>query len=210
MSDYGTPPPPPPPPPPGGFPPPPPPGDFPPPPPEGFPPPPPPGGFPPPPPEGFPQPGYGAAPSGTQLATWIQRVGAALVDYAVVLPFVLLRAVFSPKITITDINGAVVTTQSGGNAPLAFLMGLIILVIWIYNRLFMGGQGQSLGKKALGLTLVGEASGQPIGMAKAFLRDLAHFIDTIICLVGFLFPLWDKKRQTIADKIMATVVTTKV
>ncbi|REO10986.1 RDD family protein, partial [Mycobacterium tuberculosis] len=27
----------------------------------------------------------------------------------------------------------------------------------------------------------------------------------IICFVGFLFPLWDAKRQTLADKIMTTV-----
>ncbi|COY49143.1 proline-rich antigen pra [Mycobacterium tuberculosis] len=36
-------------------------------------------------------------------------------------------------------------------------------------------------------------------------RQLAHFIDAIICFVGFLFPLWDAKRQTLADKIMTTV-----
>ena len=33
----------------------------------------------------------------------------------------------------------------------------------------------------------------------------AHGVDAIICYVGFLFPLWDAKRQTIADKIMSTV-----
>lgn len=183
MSDYGTPPPPPPP---GGFPPP-----------------------PPPPPEGFPQQGYGAAPSGPPLATWIQRVGAALVDYALVLPFGLVRLAASPKISITEVNGSVVSTQSGGNSTLVLLMSLIILAIWVYNRLYLGGQGQSLGKRALGLTLVGLATGQPIGMGKAFLRDVAHIIDTIICFVGYLFPLWDQKHQTLADKILGTVVTTK-
>ena len=168
------------------------------------------GGFPPPPPGGFQQPGYGAAPSGAPLATWIQRVGASLVDYALVLPFVLLRLIFAPKIAITDVNGTDRHHAERWQRPArSFLMSLIILAIVVYNRWYLGGQGQSLGKKALGLTLVGEATGQPIGMAKAFLRDLAHIIDTIICFVGYLFPLWDQKRQTIADKIMATVVTTK-
>jgi len=46
---------------------------------------------------------------------------------------------------------------------------------------------------------------QPSQVA-AFLRDLCHFIDAVICYVGFLFPLWDAKRQTLADKIMKTVV----
>ena len=88
-------------------------------------------------------------------------------------------------------------------------MSVIILAIVVYNRWYLGGQGQSFGKKTLGLTLVKETTGQPIGFAMAFVRDLAHTVDSIICFVGYLFPLWDPKRQTIADKIMTTVVTTK-
>jgi RDD family len=36
-------------------------------------------------------------------------------------------------------------------------------------------------------------------------RQIAHFVDQIICNIGYLFPLWDAKRQTLADKIMTTV-----
>ena len=43
-------------------------------------------------------------------------------------------------------------------------------------------------------------------MAMAFVRQLAHIIDSLICYIGWLFPLWDAKRQTIADKIMSTIV----
>jgi uncharacterized RDD family membrane protein YckC len=56
------------------------------------------------------------------------------------------------------------------------------------------------------MKLVSEQTGQPIGALNAFLRDICHFVDGIICYVGFLFPLWDAKRQTLADKIMKTVV----
>jgi uncharacterized RDD family membrane protein YckC len=31
-------------------------------------------------------------------------------------------------------------------------------------------------------------------------------VDAFICYIGFLWPLWDTKRQTLADKIMQTVV----
>jgi uncharacterized RDD family membrane protein YckC len=40
----------------------------------------------------------------------------------------------------------------------------------------------------------------------AFVRDIAHIVDSVICFVGYLFPLWDSKRQTLADKIVGTVV----
>jgi hypothetical protein len=33
----------------------------------------------------------------------------------------------------------------------------------------------------------------------------AHYVDQLICYIGYLFPLWDDKRQTIADKLMSTV-----
>jgi uncharacterized RDD family membrane protein YckC len=90
-----------------------------------------------------------------------------------------------------------------------FLMNLLILAIFIYNRCYLGGKGQTLGKKQVGLILVAESTGQPIGTGRAFLRDLAHILDSIICYVGWFFPLWDQKRQTIADKVMTTLVPIK-
>ncbi|MEP7034872.1 MAG: RDD family protein [Actinomycetota bacterium] len=151
----------------------------------------------------------GANSSQDPLASWTQRFGAYVADFALILPFITLRFLFASRISLTTVGDTVVPRQSGGNPTLFALMSLIILVIWLYNRVYLGGRGQSFGKKTLGLTLVAEASGEPIGMAKAFLRDVAHIVDFAICFVGFLFPLWDRKRQTIADKIMATVVTTK-
>ncbi len=39
-------------------------------------------------------------------------------------------------------------------------------------------------------------------------RTIAHIVDSIICYIGWLFPLWDAQRQTLADKIVKTVVLT--
>ena len=156
---------------------------------------------------GYEQPGYGAAAHSAPLASWIQRVLALLLDYALVLPFSILSTVFRPKAGLTTAGGLPLT-ESGGSSTLALLMSLLALGVWLYNRCYLGGQGQSLGKKVLGLHLVSESTGQPIGMAMAFVRDLAHIVDQITCLVGWLFPLWDAKRQTFADKIVSTLVTT--
>jgi len=136
------------------------------------------------------------------LASWIQRVGALLLDDVLVVPFTILAAILLPK---ADSAGNI----SGGSLPIALLLYAIGIAVAVYNRWYLGGQGQTFGKKQLGLTLVSETTGQPIGMGKAFVRDLAHVVDSVICYVGWLFPLWDQKRQTIADKIMTTVVTSK-
>ncbi len=89
-----------------------------------------------------------------------------------------------------------------------FAVGWLLSLAWsIYNRWYLGGTtGQSIGKKVMNIRLVSEATGQPIGVLMAFVRDICHIVDSLICYVGWLFPLWDAKRQTLADKIVRTVV----
>jgi uncharacterized RDD family membrane protein YckC len=139
-----------------------------------------------PPPYQGPQGQYGSVPT-YQYSDWIHRVGAYLVDVA---PIIVLEVIVLPF----------------NNFGLRSLLWIVALGYTIWNRWVMGGQGQSLGKRVVGMRLVSEQTGQPIGTLNAFLRDICHFVDAIICYVGFLFPLWDAKRQTIADKIMRTVV----
>ena len=123
-------------------------------------------------------------------ANWGQRAGAYLIDIAPNIVLVIIGAIFLRVAFI-----------------LYFLFLLASLAWTIYNRwITMGRTGQSLGKRTLNQKLISEASGQPIGAGMAFVRDLAHIVDSVICYVGWLFPLWDAKRQTIADKIMSTVV----
>ncbi|MBF9133531.1 RDD family protein [Plantactinospora sp. S1510] len=134
-------------------------------------------------------------------AHWGSRVGAYLVDTLVVLPFSVLAVVFGGMSTDAE------TGQVSGPGPLYYVFIVLAILLNGYNRWYLAGKtGQSWGKKALGISLVNEATNQPIGAGKAFLRELAHFVDGIICYIGYLFPLWDAKKQTIADKIVKTVV----
>jgi uncharacterized RDD family membrane protein YckC len=129
---------------------------------------------------------YSGVTTATSYANWGQRVLAYLIDVA---PIVILEIIFY-RIFI------------------AYLLILLVSIAWtIYNRWYQGGTtGQSLGKKILNIRLISEETGQPIGMLMAFVRDICHIVDAIICYIGFLFPLWDAKRQTLADKIVKTVV----
>jgi uncharacterized RDD family membrane protein YckC len=133
--------------------------------------------------------GYGAPP----YASWITRVGAYLVD---ALPSWVLIGI-----------GAALLGHGGAGAAIGLIFYLASLG-WVgYNRWYRAGTtGQSLGKSATNVRLINEQTGRPIGGGMAFVRDLCHFVDAIICYVGFLFPLWDAKRQTLADKIISTVV----
>jgi uncharacterized RDD family membrane protein YckC len=94
------------------------------------------------------------------------------------------------------------------SAALGALLWLASLGWAIYNAYMNGQTGQSIGKKAIGLKVVSEQTGQVIGGGLGIVRWLAHIVDSVICYVGYLFPLWDAKKQTLADKIMKTVVIT--
>jgi len=106
-------------------------------------------------------------------------------------------------------SGAV---QAGSGALAAVGVAVIVLGyalvfgLTIWNRFVRAGRtGQSWGKKVMGLRLVGQVTGQPIGGGLAFGRELCHYLDGILYL-GYLWPLWDERRQTFADKLCSTVV----
>jgi len=121
-------------------------------------------------------------------ANWGQRVAAYLIDY---LPIIVLELI-----------GVIVH-----NVAFSLLVLLASIGWWIYNRCIQAGRtGQSLGKKTLRLRLLSEKTGEPIGAGMAFARDICHILDSLACYIGWLFPIWDAKRQTFADKIVSTVV----
>jgi uncharacterized RDD family membrane protein YckC len=156
------------------------------------------------PPYGGPQPGYGQAPPpyappagapgyGYQpmptyaYASWGQRVLGALIDYVVlgVLAVILIIA----------------------HAPIIGLLVDLVAIVWaLYNAYQGGSTGQSYGKKIAGIRLLREANGQPIGGGLGIGRYFLHIIDGIPCYIGYLWPLWDSKKQTFADKIVGSVV----
>ncbi|MER6083696.1 RDD family protein [Streptomyces sp. NPDC013157] len=134
---------------------------------------------------GYPQQGYGATPP---YANWGQRFGGTIVDGLVFLvPYILV--LFSSKAAVLGIIG-----------------GLAILGLAIWQLIMEGRTGQTIGKKALGIRLVKEATGQPIGVGMAFVRRIAHILDSLACYLGWLWPAWDAKRQTFADKVCGTIV----
>jgi uncharacterized RDD family membrane protein YckC len=122
------------------------------------------------------------------LAPWQKRVLGAVIDYG---PIVIVNWI-NDRLTWGVLSG---------------LLSLVTLAWFIYNTLYLGGKtGVSFGRKAAGTKLVRESTGQPIGIGLALVRWICHAIDTMIIFIGWLFPLWDSKRQTLADKIVGTVV----
>jgi uncharacterized RDD family membrane protein YckC len=137
---------------------------------------------------------YATAP-GAPFASWITRVGGYLLDGLIV---------GVPAVIVIFIGVAI---GHGVGAALAVLgyIGAIGFSIW--NVVFRQGKtGQTIGKQIVGIKLIRELDGQPVGAGMSFIRTLAHILDSLACYIGWLWPLWDAKKQTFADKVCNTVV----
>jgi uncharacterized RDD family membrane protein YckC len=80
---------------------------------------------------------------------------------------------------------------------------------YIYLGSMDGSTGQTPGKMVMGTRVV-NAQGETIGSGNGIARKFSHIIDGAVCLIGWFLPIFDAKRQTIADKIMSTYVVTGV
>ena len=166
-----------------------------------------------------PPPGWVAPVPRYPYAPWIRRVAAFLIDFApsylAMIPFYVGYVMYIAQLYVTafDVMDGDQQLTHGWWADDALVwmgVGIALLVpalVWQwYNRWLTAGRtGQSLGKRVLKAKLVGEIGGQPIGPVNAFLRDLLHILDGAV-YIGYLWPLWDRKRQTFADQLMKTVV----
>jgi uncharacterized RDD family membrane protein YckC len=129
-------------------------------------------------------------------SSWGNRVVAYLVRGLILLPF------YIPVLILAAINDAL-----GLIAILAFLVFAVAFSVRGFIQ--RGHLGYDFGDRVSGQHLIKEATGAPVGSGMTvFLRMFVHFVDSIICYIGWLFPLWDAKRQTICDKIMGTVFVT--
>lgn len=140
--------------------------------------------------------GFSSSPYGPPPTTWsgpvpplapyLQRVGSAVVDY------LAAGAVANAVFRFSLVGGLLVD---------------LLAVAWaLYNSYLGGATGQSYGKRLMGIRLIDERSGAVIGGGLGIGRYFLHLLDSLACLLGWLWPLWDAKKQTFADKLVNSVV----
>jgi uncharacterized RDD family membrane protein YckC len=158
-----------------------------------------------------------------QYAGVLARFGAVLIDgliTALLLAPAIIALVAGPtkvttcsvdsegNITIGEEINSLCEVPTGGTIAAAVLLGLVGLVaVLLYYTRMIGGTGQTIGKKAVGVRVVDSTSGAPIGTGRALGRYLfATFISGNLCALGYLWALWDGRKQTWHDKVVSSVV----
>jgi Mce-associated membrane protein len=128
-------------------------------------------------------------------ASWLARAGAFSVDVLLGVAVIVTMALLTLSAPQREWLWWVLTSA----AVLVFLLTAI-------NRLLLPTiTGWSLGRALFGIA-VRKRDGAPVGVVRLAARDLAHLLDTAALLIGWLWPLWDRRGRTFADLLLRTEV----
>ena len=162
---------------------------------------------------------------GYPLATWLQRLIAHVIDRIIVLTVVLV-ALFG--LAVGAAGGAAQDgTVAADRIPLidrpfvgdwgwglaaAAAFAFLVYAMWFLAAL---GRGQTPGKQIVGVRVI-RANGEPSNWGHTFLREfvvewivvgaLSAMTGGIFYAVNYVWPLWDKDRQALHDKMVETLV----
>ena len=89
---------------------------------------------------------------------------------------------------------------------LAIAIGGAFLVYLIYLPWFWGHGGQTPGMTLFRLRVVRENDGGPLTTGQAYVRLVGFWISAAVFYLGFIWILFDARRQGWHDKIAGTVV----
>jgi len=146
-----------------------------------------------------------AGPPGVRsdYASWGRRVGAYLLDALVIaVPFIVIIVIALLAGDPEEDDG------TWGIIGIAYL--LTIVAPFIYFTVMHGREsGQTLGKRWVGIRVADDSTGNSIGYGRAFGRYAITFVFWLIvipAILDYLWPLWDRKKQALHDKVVGSVV----
>jgi len=152
---------------------------------------------------------YRQGPTGPR-ASFGQRLGAYVIDYLIfAVPLFLVATVLgvfsAATVEFNPETGEIASSGGPGAGALLLFYLLAIGAPLLYFGYFEGGPtGQTIGKKVLGIRVIRKQDGQPLGWGLAIGRYFARALSSI-CLLGYLWMLWDSEKQTWHDKLTNTV-----
>lgn len=181
--------------------------------------------LPPPPPPIGPPPQYGGPPQpgwppGSQyshpLATasyagWWRRVGAYWIDATILSVALGAVQVFVSLLAprgepeLCEVGGQIRMCETVTDAGAAMILMAIVLVVAgyvAYYAVLEGRRGQTIGKMAVSIRVVDADTGGPVGIGRGIGRFFARILSSLPLMLGYLWPLWDKRKQTFHDKLV--------
>jgi len=147
-----------------------------------------------------------------EYASFGRRTVASLLD-GIILTLAISLPFFAIFFAIGLFFGASSTDSvSGQQGSMLFILSLFQQVITfaaniIYPLYFIGSRGQTPGKMIMKIKVLRLDQTKPPGYTTAFIREtVGKILSSIVFGLGFLWVVWDDKKQGWHDKIAKTVV----
>ena len=134
--------------------------------------------------------GSTAGTTALEIASVRQRISAGLVDAVIGI--------------LIGVVGGALGSVIGGAAGWLLVFMLVIAYVVVYLWL-VSTRGQSPGKMAIGIKIV-KMDGSAIGIGGALIREIIGKLVSSIFYLGYIWILFDGKRQGWHDKIAGTIV----
>ncbi len=165
--------------------------------------------------------GYGQSVSGygrPPYASWWRRFGGYLLDGLIIgIPGAIVQAATQASVPTEtrlceDFRGRVRLCEqptASGWVVIALVWLALFVAGVAYYAYFHGRTGQTIGKKAVGIMVVDQVTGRPIGTGRAIGRYFGAILSGIVCTLGYLWAAWDDQKQTWHDKMVNSIVVVK-
>ena len=159
---------------------------------------------------GYPLPAFAAGK--TYGGFWIRLV-ARIVDGIIIgVPLSVLFIVFA--VAAGGLAGQTNTTDQNAQAAVGLgLVGVWLLIATlatlgtvVYFVYFWGTSGSTLGMRIFNLRIVDADTGASIGIARAIVRYLMSFVNSVACYIGWIWVAFDQRKQGWHDKVANSVV----
>lgn len=160
-------------------------------------------------------PAYGAPVPIQGLAGYGKRVVGYIIDYLVVLPFLILGFVLivtgDTELARCSDGIGLCEEPTGSTLLLGFSVMALSVPLWFAYHAWEGATGKTLGKLAVGIRLVDHRTMEPVGAWRGIGRGVVEsLISQFSCglgsLLDLLWPAWDDKNQSLHDKALSSVV----
>jgi len=148
----------------------------------------------------------------TKYGGFWQRFGARFLDGIIILAIALIPAIIvgvmvynaaypSDQLFVTD-------EQAGDAVEAGILAGIAVcILVSVIYQLVGWSVGGTWGMKALGLRLITSSTGEAPRFGRALMRYFVSLISlNVLWFLGFLWMIWDEKKQTWHDKAAGTIV----
>lgn len=155
------------------------------------------------------------------FASWGSRALSTIVDTLIVgvvtIPLVIIG--LSPHFVSTGFVGDQATTLVYTKRPVVLALVVVVQIVWAFYVMFVvsGPRGATVGMRVAKIRIV-DTNYSGISKGRAIVRYLVHNplvtgldifsrgIGVLYALLDILWPLWNKKHQSIHDLIVKTYV----